>query len=299
MPTHHHANGTVAARQRIPVPEAPRLCLPDHLPGTIGEPRLIDPRTETLVINPRLAALVPPPTPEEWATTVADIMAFGIRDFLFFSAETREILDGMHRWPLAQSEGLRFYARAVHGLDEDGRAEWVKKNNLSKKGLSEVAKSDLRGRIYNARKQKSAGRPKSGERSHGKTFNATASQVASECGCSFQTIKRDGHFAREMDKIEVNCGAEARVLLLRADLKFSMPFLLDLAADTPEAHRGFVELVRKEGRAARAAREEREDEPRTITLVRQLSRLADGLKKRLSADELVELRRMLAPASEA
>jgi hypothetical protein len=289
----------MAAAANLPAPDFPHLCLSDYLPGTIGEPKLINARLATLVIDPRLAALVPPPTPEEWASTLADILKFGIRNFLFYRAETREILDGMHRWPVAQEKGLCFYARPVHGLDDDGAAEWVKKNNLNNKGLGEVAKSDLRGRIYNARKQKSGGDRKNGSRSHGETLNPTATRVATECGCSVGTIKRDGHFAREMDKIEANCGAEGRVLLLRADLRFSVPFLLELAADRPEAQRAFVDLVRTDGRVARLAREDRDGEPRTITLIRQLPSLAAGLKRRLSPTELAELRVMLAPDTDA
>jgi phage N-6-adenine-methyltransferase len=153
-----------------------------------------------LHIDPELANLCPPLSPEEYATLEESILDEGCRDALVVWAGHDILLDGHNRKRICDEYGLSHSIIAIELPDRDAAIDWILRNQLGRRNLHPDAASLMRGRLYNMQKR-DVGRPRQLDQSDPIIPESTAERLSTELGVSAPTIKRDGKFAEAVDTL--------------------------------------------------------------------------------------------------
>jgi methylase of polypeptide subunit release factors len=153
----------------------------------------------------------------------------GIRDPLVVWRRDDELilLDGHHRYELAQKHGLSFNIVEMEFDDESEAVQWVLHNQLARRNLTDEQRTLVLGRLYNQVKQKTLQRFSD----HGEKFSpwsgshATSRYVASLHGVSYRTVQNAAEFAKAVDALaEIEPRAAEVVLLGKVpDAKTALP----------------------------------------------------------------------------
>ncbi|HLP31082.1 MAG TPA: hypothetical protein VK150_06950, partial [Geothrix sp.] len=163
----------------------------------------MDALTRTFRIDPEFRDRIPAPNAEAFAGLEADILADGaILDPLKIWQEEGILLDGHHRYTLAQKHGIPFQVHMVSLPDRDAALDWIDRHAIHQRNLPPKAESMIRGRIYNRAKKAHGGQipGSSGQSDHSLK---TAQDLAPELGVSEKTLRRDGEFAEAVDKLHL------------------------------------------------------------------------------------------------
>lgn len=158
-------------------------------------------RKERIEIDPEFQGLIPPLRPDELAELRASIETEGCRDALVVwdAPDGRVILiDGHNRFSICRELGLRFDMREMRFESRGDVIEWMLRNQLGRRNLTDEQRAYLRGKQYQIQKQRHGGkREASGKNSHLKT----SEMVAAEHSVSEATIRKDATFAQGLDRI--------------------------------------------------------------------------------------------------
>ena len=152
---------------------------------------------------------------EEYEKLEANILSEGIRDPLVVWQGI--LLDGYHRYRIAQEYGLEYKTVEVELPDRDAAKEWILVNQLGRRNLTEQEASYYRGKLYSAKKQHQYIHPKSVEQNVLRLD--TAEELGKQYGVSHMTIKRDEQFSQAVDKVANEVGTEARNAILSGQAK--------------------------------------------------------------------------------
>ena len=179
-----------------------------------------------------------PLSSEEYDKLEASILSEGIRDPLVIWQGI--LLDGYHRYKIAQEHGLEYKTVEVELPDRDAAKEWILVNQLGRRNLTEQEASYYRGKLYSARKQHQYIHPKS----VGKNFPrfSTADELGKQYGVTGRTVKNDEQFSKAVDKVADEIGAEARNAILSGQAKVpkeSVEQLIEIKQKAPE----FIEPI--------------------------------------------------------
>ncbi len=175
---------------------------------------------------------------EEYEKLEASILSEGIRDPLVVWQGI--LLDGYHRYKIAQEHGLEYKTVDVELPDRCAAKEWILVNQLGRRNLTEQEASYYRGKLYQNRKQLHGGDRKS--KAQNVLLKTTAEELGKEYGVSHMTIKRDEQFSKAVDKVADEIGAEARNAILSGQAKVpkeSVEQLVDIKQKAPE----FIEPI--------------------------------------------------------
>jgi len=175
---------------------------------------------------------------EEFEKLEASILSEGIRDPLVIWQGI--LLDGYHRYKIAQEHGLEYKTVEVELPDRDAAKEWILVNQLGRRNLTEQEASYYRGKLYSARKQQGA-RTDLTLAQNGLKLN-TAEELGKQYGVSKNTIKRDEQFSKAVDKVAIEIGDEAKkaILLGKAGVpKERVEQLIEIKQEAPE----FIEPI--------------------------------------------------------
>lgn len=217
-----------------------------------------------------------PLRPEERAALEESVLREGIREPLVVWRRGGELVlvDGHHRYELALKHGLKFAVREVEFAGLGEALDWVDRNQLGRRNLTDAQFAVVLGRVYEREKKAAAGfadrGPAGGQNGPGGASNTTAKRIASEFGVGEKTVRRAAAFARAVGVISEKAPAAADLILrgLVPDALSELPKLAGdpglLAAVGEKLARGeaarvkeAVRLVRGERRAERmSAREE-------------------------------------------
>lgn len=111
------------------------------------------------------------------------------------------VVDGYNRLAIANSLGMEVPVRIVGFDSRDEAKEWVARNQLGRRNLTEAKRQYCIGLLYNNAKQGHGGdRKSSGHSDH--LIQKTAEAVAKEQGVSEKTVRRAGEFAESVDVVE-------------------------------------------------------------------------------------------------
>jgi len=152
---------------------------------------------EELIIDNEFKSYVRPLTDEEYEKLKESILAEGIRDPLVVWKNV--LLDGHHRFKLAQEHGLEYKTVEVDLPDIWAAKDWIIKNQLGRRNLTEQEASYYRGKLYESRKLRQGGDRKS--KAQNVLLINTAEEIGKEYGVSHMTVKRDAEFSKSVDKI--------------------------------------------------------------------------------------------------
>jgi hypothetical protein len=171
--------------------------------------------------------------------------------------------------------------------DEKAAVEFILRIQRERRNLTREAMSYFRGTDYNAVKR-SHGGSRRGRKPKGQSdpLISTAGRLAEKYGVSEKTIKRDGVFAKVIDKIVDDYGdPEIRRKLLGADVRLTHGLARLLFKMPPEERKPAVQQLIEQGELTRAKRE--------ATTVRRPKEIAQSLVARLQAKGEMHARSVL------
>jgi 16S rRNA G966 N2-methylase RsmD len=155
------------------------------------------------------------------------VLAEGIRDPLVVWNRNGEyvILDGHHRYDLAQKHGLSFKIVEMEFDDESQAVQWVLQNQLARRNLSDEQRTLLIGRLYNQVKREPLQRSSVVNFTTVSGSAATARQVGGIFGVGEKTVRNAAEFAKAIDALaEIEPKAAEIVLLGKLpDAKTALP----------------------------------------------------------------------------
>ena len=158
-----------------------------------------------ITVDNELKSYIRPLKDEEYEKLKESILIEGIRDPLVVWQGI--LLDGYHRYKIAQEHGLDYKTVEVELPDRDTAKEWILVNQLGRRNLTEQEASYYRGKLYSARKQSHGGDRKSS--CQNVNLIGTAEELGSQYGVSERTIIRDEQFSKAVDKVANEIGEEA------------------------------------------------------------------------------------------
>ena len=165
---------------------------------------------ENIQIDEELKSLIPPLLPEERAQLEANLRQEGIREPVIVWKGENLLLDGHNRYEIARAHNLDFRVTLREFSDREAAKSWMINNQLGRRNLTPEQQSYLRGKRYEAEKQRHGGdRKSSSQNANLKTSDALAAAYS----VSKDTIIRDARFARGLDLIgSSNPSLKARIL---------------------------------------------------------------------------------------
>ena len=180
-----------------------------------------------LKIDESVRRLLMPLRDDERALLEQSVLAEGIRDPLVVWNRDGEyvLLDGHHRFQLAQKHGLDFSTVEMEFADESEAVQWVLRNQLARRNLSDEQRTLIIGRLYNQVKREPLQRSSVVNFTTVSGSAATARQVGSMFGVGEKTVRNAAEFAKVVDALaEIEPEAAEVVLLGKVpDAKTALP----------------------------------------------------------------------------
>ena len=186
-----------------------------------------------ITVDNELKSYIRPLKDEEFEKLKESILIEGIRDPLVVWQGI--LLDGHHRYKIAQELGLEYKIVEIELPNKEAVKEWIIKNQLGRRNLTEQEASYYRGKLYESRKQHQYIHPKS-EAQNVPRIN-TAEEIGREYGVSHMTVKRDAQFSQAVDKVAEEVGEEAKRAILsgKANIpKFKVEKLIEVKQEVPD-----------------------------------------------------------------
>ena len=193
-----------------------------------------------ITVDNELKSYIRPLKDEEYEKLKESILIEGIRDPLVVWQGI--LLDGHHRYKIAQELGLEYKIVEIELPNKEAVKEWIIKNQLGRRNLTEQEASYYRGKLYESRKLRQGGDRKS--KAQNVLLINTAEEIGKEYGVSHMTVKRDAEFSKVVDKVAEEVGEEAKRAILSGQAnipKKDVEKLIEIKQEAPE----FIEPVLK------------------------------------------------------
>jgi len=182
-----------------------------------------------LTIDETIRRTLIPLRDDELQLLEQSVLAEGIRDPLVVWRRNDKLvlLDGHHRYELAQKHGLNFNTVEMEFDDASEAVQWVLRNQLARRNLTDEQRTLVLGRYYNTLKLA----PHRPSTDNGVKItplsgsHATARQLGETFGVSEKTVRNAAEFAKVVDALaEVEPEAAEVVLLGKVpDAKTALP----------------------------------------------------------------------------
>ncbi len=190
---------------------------------------------EKIIVRPEFKELIEELKPEELEQLEANILKEGVRDpIVVWPVDDHYVLiDGHNRFSICQKHKLEFPFKRIDFTSDDQAKDWMIKNQLGRRNLSQEQQSYLRGLRYN--QEKSQGRRSdltSGQNDRKLVAESTAVSLAKEYNVSPKTIVRDAEFAKGVETIGKK-DPELKRQILKGESKISKA-KIQLLAKEPE-----------------------------------------------------------------
>jgi len=180
-----------------------------------------------LKIDETIRRVLMPLRDDERALLEQSVLAEGIRDPLVVWRRGDELilLDGHHRYELATQHGLDFSVVEMEFDDESRAVQWVLRNQLARRNLTDEQRTLIIGRLYNQVKREPLQRSSVVNFTTVSGSAATARQVGGMFGVGEKTVRNAADFAKAVDALaEIEPEAATRVLAGQlSDAKTALP----------------------------------------------------------------------------
>jgi hypothetical protein len=160
---------------------------------------------EKIKINPELESLIPPLSAEELENLEVSLKKEGCREPLIVweNREEYTLVDGHNRYRLCTKNEIPFKIRLKKFETILEAKDWMLANQMSRRNLSPLQLSYLRGLRYENEKQSYGGKRESndagGHNDH--LPSKTAEKLSEEYGVGEKTIRRDARFTMGLNKL--------------------------------------------------------------------------------------------------
>ena len=200
--------------------------------------------TPSITILPQIEDLLYPLKPEELAHLEASIRQHGVREPLCLWDRDGELIlvDGHNRYAVATRNGVTFPTAIMEFKDLEEVLDWVDKNQIGRRNLTDEERAVTLGRIYQRKldQKRAAGRVTSAEnevdesKSPGERMSDT---LAGEWNVGSATVKRASNFAEAVAALKEvgENGVTASRLVLQGVIKDAMTELPKIAKTQPGA----------------------------------------------------------------
>jgi ParB-like chromosome segregation protein Spo0J len=161
--------------------------------------------TQMIRIDDTIRKALVPLRDDELQLLEQSVLAEGIRDPLVVWRRGDELilLDGHHRYQLAQKHGLDFGVVEMEFDDQTDAVQWVLRNQLARRNLTDEQRTIVIGRYYNQLKRPPHRPADKGDKlSPLAESGKTAEQVASVFGVDPRTVYRAAEFAAAFEQLE-------------------------------------------------------------------------------------------------
>ena len=182
-----------------------------------------------LTIDETIRRTLIPLREDELQLLEQSVLAEGIRDPLVAWNRNGEyvLLDGHHRYELAQKHGLTFSTIGLQFNNREEAIQWVLQNQLARRNLTDEQRTLIIGRLYNQVKLEPLQRLSDSEVKFTSEAgsNATARHVGGMFGVSEKTVRNAAEFAKAVDAVaEIAPQAADAILLGKVpDAKTALP----------------------------------------------------------------------------
>ena len=246
-----------------------------------------------LRVDPEFRSLCPPLSPDEKAQLEGSLQTHGCRDALVVWKGHDLLLDGHNRHELCTKHDITYKTVELEFPDREASKQWIVANQLSRRNLTPEAGSYLRGRRYNTeKKEKSPGRPAKGDQTD---RVKTDERLAQEYKVAPATIRRDGRFAKAVDAIAENCGADSRQLILSRDTGLSRGRVTQLAKMKPKEQQELLQELREAGKLSR--KRKKGGRRATVTVPTKPKEFGQAVVKKFGHADALELAKAIMEAA--
>jgi hypothetical protein len=178
------------------------------------------------------------------------------------------LVDGHNRWKVLQRHSditIKWRVRHMDFPDKWAAFEWMYKNQLGRRNLTDEQRTYMIGKMYEARK-KSVGEHKGNQ--HSKLECAqnehipklrTVDKIAHEIGVGKETVKRPETFSKGVDALR-EVSPEAADKVLEGKSKITKTEVADLAKSEPDIIEAFAQAVNEGKRPERKPRKPKTEE---------------------------------------
>jgi len=169
-----------------------------------------DIKPSAIQIDDELRDLIPAITADEREQLEHNIIAHGgARDPLVVwlaADDTWILLDGHNRYEICTRLGLRFSVAEARFDTREQAADWIDRNQLGRRNLTDDGRKLLLGRVYNRAKKSEHDGGKGKKRSGGQSdrhSEKTSERIAREHNVSEATVRRAGKFQQAVEKLNL------------------------------------------------------------------------------------------------
>ena len=203
-------------------------------------------QTQSITILPQIEDLLYPLKPEELANLEASIRQYGVREPLCLWDRDGEMIlvDGHNRYAVATRNGVPFSTTVLEFKDLDEVLDWVDKNQIGRRNLTDEERAVTLGRIYQRKldAKRAAGRSRSSSAENDANEirgdgERTSDALATEWNVGSATVKRASNFAEAVAALKEvgENGVAASRLVLQGAIKDAMTELPKVVKSHPEA----------------------------------------------------------------
>lgn len=219
-------------------------------------------------IDPEFENKIPPIGEEEFQQLRENILAAG-EVYEPLVVWDGILVDGHNRWKvIRENPEVKWRIREEHFTDKWAAFEWMYKNQLGRRNLTEEQRTYMVGKMYEARKQAQGGDRRSEDFSNGQNVHlknrreikdGTAGEIGREIGMDGRTVRRAEKFAQGVDALrEVNPDAAEKILNGKASATKSD--VSELGKAEPELVKAFARAIEENKKPVRPKRPPKTEE---------------------------------------
>ena len=187
-------------------------------------------------IDPEFSGKIPPIGADEFAQLRENILAAGeVYEPLVVWKEGNTLVDGHNRWKVIQeAQSIKWHVRELHFADKWAAFDWMYKNQLGRRNLTDEQRTYTIGKMNEARKKSVTNETgvnqytKVDGRQTGTEPNRIAGQIAEELGVGRRTVNRAAAFAKGVDALR-KVSPEAAETVLTGKAKVTKSAVAEMA----------------------------------------------------------------------
>lgn len=169
------------------------------------------------------------------------------------------LVDGHNRWKVIQEHPeVKWRTRKMNFVDKWAAFEWMYKNQLGRRNLTDEQRTYMIGKMYEARKNTHGGdRKSSAQNEH---LNGRKSeQIARELGVSHETVKRSEKFSKGVDALR-DVSPDAADKVLNGKTAATKAEVSELGKAEPEIVEAFAKAIEENKKPVRPKRPPKTEE---------------------------------------
>ena len=175
--------------------EIPRLLPCRHALPHPTLPRSLALTSESLIVDPEFAAIIPPLTEEELSALETSLVAGGCRDALVVWHDHDILLDGHNRLAICRKQGIEYRTASVALPDRASAKVWIITNQFARRNLTPYQRAELALELEpvyaeQAKERQRAGGVEKVPQKSAEAITETRERVAKQAGVSRDTIAK-------------------------------------------------------------------------------------------------------------